>query len=105
MGLLNMRRPAAVTEPGVPTLLDQIGDAVAEAIGRARPDLAGADPVVRRSERADFQSNAALALAKRVRARPADLAADVVTALQDATTVGDVELSGPGFLNITVPDA
>ena len=81
-------------------LLDQVGGAVAEAIGRARPDLAGADPVVRRSEHADFQSNAALALAKRAHSRPAELAAAVAAGLEGV----EVELSGPGFLNITVPD-
>ncbi|GAA1272549.1 arginine--tRNA ligase [Pseudonocardia aurantiaca] len=81
----------------------QVAQAVAEAIERARPELAGADPVVRRSERADFQSNAALALAKRARIKPADLAAGIVAAL-DGGAVGSVEVSGPGFLNISVPD-
>ncbi len=85
-------------------LLGQVADAVSGAIGRARPELAGADPVVRRSEHADFQANAALALAKRARIRPADLAAELVAALADGP-IGTVEVSGPGFLNIRVPDA
>ncbi|MFD2420759.1 arginine--tRNA ligase [Amycolatopsis pigmentata] len=71
------------------------------AIGRARPELAGADPLVRRSEHADFQSNAALALSKRARARPADLAGELSAALGGESLISSVELSGPGFLNIT----
>ncbi|TVT60869.1 arginine--tRNA ligase [Amycolatopsis rhizosphaerae] len=84
-------------------LLGQVADAVSEAIERARPELAGSDPVVRRSEHADFQSNAALALAKRVGAKPRELATQVAEAL-DGGPIGAVELSGPGFLNLTVPD-
>uniref|UniRef100_UPI003898E22C arginine--tRNA ligase n=1 Tax=Amycolatopsis cynarae TaxID=2995223 RepID=UPI003898E22C len=76
---------------------------MSEAIERARPELAGSDPVVRRSEHADFQSNAALALAKRVGAKPRELATQVAAAL-DGGPLGAVELSGPGFLNLTVPD-
>jgi arginyl-tRNA synthetase len=84
-------------------LLGQVAAVVSEAINRARPDLAGADPVVRRSEHADFQANAALALAKRAGAKPRDLATELTGAL-DSGLVGAVELSGPGFLNITLPD-
>ena len=37
-----------------------------------------ADPVVRRSDRADYQADGALALAKRLGRAPRDVAADVV---------------------------
>ncbi|NDL60196.1 arginine--tRNA ligase [Phytoactinopolyspora mesophila] len=84
-------------------LSGHVASAVSEAIDRSRPDLAGADPVVRRSEHADFQSNAAFALAKRVGMRPFDLATELATAL-DGEQFGCVELSGPGFLNIMVPE-
>ena len=87
----------------VSPLLDQVALAVSDAIANTRPELAGADPVVRRSEHADFQSNAALALAKPARVRPADLAAELTGAL-DGDVLGAVERSGPGFLNITVSD-
>jgi arginyl-tRNA synthetase len=88
----------------VPPLLGQVAGDVSQAIGRARPELAGADPVVRRSEHADFQVNAALALAKHARVKPRDLAAELVEALERGL-VATVEVAGPGFLNITVPDA
>lgn len=88
----------------VPSLLERIATTMSQAIGRVRADLAGADPVVRRSDRADFQCNAPLALAKRVGVKPAELAAAVVAGLDvggDAV-IASVEPSGPGFLNVTV---
>ncbi|HVQ94250.1 MAG TPA: arginine--tRNA ligase [Mycobacteriales bacterium] len=86
------------------SLISQVEDGVSAAIGRVRPEFADADPVVRRSEHADFQSNAALALAKRARSRPADLATALAGALRaDAgTPVAEVTVSGPGFLNLTL---
>ncbi len=95
-----------MTEPEVRSLISQIEAAVAGAIDRALPELAGADPVVRRAEHADFQSNAALALAKQARTRPAELATAISEALRadSGTPVGEVTVSGPGFLNLAVAD-
>ncbi|WP_338757268.1 arginine--tRNA ligase [Nocardia vulneris] len=95
-----------MTHPGVVPLLDRVADAVSDAIGRTRPELAGADPVLRPSERADFQSNAALALAERLGVRPAEYAAELVAALAPGAgrPVATAAVSGPGFVNITVPD-
>ncbi|WP_235949419.1 hypothetical protein [Candidatus Frankia alpina] len=70
----------------VPSLSRTIEAAVAGAISRALPDLAGADPVVRSSDHADFHSNAALALARRARRKPADLAGAVADALRAVPT-------------------
>ncbi|WP_298182873.1 arginine--tRNA ligase [Saccharomonospora sp.] len=94
-----------MTNHEVLPLLGQVADSVSQAIAHARPELAGADPVVRRSEHADFQSNAALALAKRARTKPAELADALTAAVAgDRGPIAHVEVSGPGFLNITVPD-
>lgn len=90
---------------GVLPLLDRVAGAVTAAIGRARPELLGTDPMVRRSERADFQSNVALAVAKRVGIRPVEFAAELVAELGSGDGLFDVvTVSGPGFLNITVSD-
>ncbi len=64
----------------------------------------GADPVLRVSDRADFQANGALALAKQVGRRPQEVAEQVVAAadLDDICSV--VEVSGPGFINLTLRD-
>ncbi len=100
-------------EQAVTGLARQVEDAVSAALGRVRPELAGADPLVRRSDHADFQSNVALAAAKRVKARPAALAAELADALHggagggptaDDAVLADVSVSGPGFLNITATD-
>jgi len=54
----------------------------------------------------DFQSNAALALAKRAGRKPADLAAAVADEVRGSTgsAVVGVDVSGPGFVNFTVAD-
>jgi arginyl-tRNA synthetase len=95
-----------LTEHEVPSLTRLVEVAVSGAISRAVPEAAGADPVVRRSEYADFQSNAALALAKRTRTKPAALAATVSEALRadPGTAVAEVAISGPGFLNLTLAE-
>ena len=88
----------------VSPLLGRVADSVSQAIAHAYPELSGADPLVRRSEHADFQSNAALALAKRARTKPVELAQALTSAVADDAGIERVDVSGPGFLNITVPD-
>ena len=63
----------------------------------------GADPVLRASDHADFQANGALALAKRLGRKPREVAEEVV----DRAQLDDVcswEVSGPGFINLTLAD-
>jgi arginyl-tRNA synthetase len=95
-----------VVEHEVPSLIRLVEVAVSDAITRAVPEVAGADPVIRRSEHADFQSNAALGLAKRTRTRPVELAATVADALgaDRSSPVAEVSVSGPGFLNLTLAE-
>ncbi|HET9168940.1 MAG TPA: arginine--tRNA ligase [Actinospica sp.] len=81
----------------------QVDAAMARAMARVLPvGLAAGDPLVRRSDRADYQSNAALGLARRTGTAPRELAQQLLSAL-DADL--HAELSGPGFLNLTLPDA
>jgi arginyl-tRNA synthetase len=61
------------------------------------------DPAVRSSQHADFQSGAALALARRLGRSPREIASEVVAAA-DLAGLAEVEISGPGFLNLTVAD-
>jgi arginyl-tRNA synthetase len=77
-----------------------LGAQVRAALGAAYgADYADADPVIRPSSFADFQSNAALPLAKALGQAPRDIAAEVIGHLD----VGDVSepptVSGPGFIN------
>uniref|UniRef100_UPI0027427F67 arginine--tRNA ligase domain-containing protein n=1 Tax=Actinoplanes sp. RD1 TaxID=3064538 RepID=UPI0027427F67 len=62
------------------------------------------EPAVRRSPHADFQSGAALALARVRRKAPREIAADVV-ARADLAGLATAEVSGPGFVNFTISDA
>jgi arginyl-tRNA synthetase len=91
------------------SLADEVEAAVAAAMGELLPaEQAGdQDPLVRRSDHADFQSNAALPLAKRTGRSPRDLAATLREHLtgQGLPWLASVEVSGPGFLNISLSDA
>ncbi|MEU4665947.1 arginine--tRNA ligase [Micromonospora chalcea] len=62
------------------------------------------DPAVRRSQHADFQSDAALGLARRLSRPPREIAAEVRERAALADVCASVEVSGPGFLNLTVAD-
>ncbi|MFG1798239.1 arginine--tRNA ligase [Nocardia sp. NPDC049149] len=76
-----------------------------EAMSAALPaEVAGNDPLIRRSEHADFQSNVALSLAKRLRQPPGEVASAIRERIVD-DFVASVALSGPGFLNIDLNDA
>ncbi|OKJ70512.1 arginine--tRNA ligase [Streptomyces sp. CB02460] len=68
--------------------------------------VAGApvDPVIRRSQHAHFQSDAALALVRKIGGNPREIAARVVEAAQLDDLCSAVEISGPGFINLTFSD-
>lgn len=82
------------------TLQQQLADALTAAL----PDAGTADPLLRRSDRADFQANGILALAKKLKGNPRELAAQVTATLPATDLIKDIEVSGPGFLNITLSD-
>jgi arginyl-tRNA synthetase len=65
----------------------------------------GADPVLRVSDRADFQANGALALGKELGVPPRQVAEQVVAAAVLDDVCSQVEVSGPGFINLTLSDA
>ncbi|MEU6777004.1 arginine--tRNA ligase [Streptomyces sp. NPDC046759] len=89
----------------VTSLSDSVEQHLASALSATLPEAAGADPLLRRSDRADFQANGILALAKKSKANPRELAAQVVShVVTGEELIKDVEVSGPGFLNITVAD-
>ncbi|MGW0366326.1 arginine--tRNA ligase [Streptomyces sp. NPDC002990] len=88
----------------VPSLASSVNQRVADALASALPEAGAADPLLRRSDRADFQANGILALAKKTKANPRELAATVVGSIPTGDLIGDIEVSGPGFLNITVTD-
>jgi len=68
------------------------------------PDLVDPDPVVRPSQHADAQINAALAMAKHLGRAPRDVAAELVAALDIDDLCLPPEVAGPGFINLTLRD-
>jgi arginyl-tRNA synthetase len=62
----------------------------------------GADPVLRASDRADFQANGALPLGKALGRPPREVAEEVVAAASLDDICAAVEVSGPGFINLTL---
>ena len=96
-------------------LADDVRAALTAVLGDA---ARGADPLIRPSDRADFQANGVLPLAKAVKGNPRELAGRVAAALDPSAASSDgagavatsgviaaVEAAGPGFLNITLTDA
>jgi arginyl-tRNA synthetase len=75
-------------------------------LGDAFASLAGVpvDPMIQRSAHADFQSNAALPLARTLGRPPREVAADALAAA-DLAGLASAEVAGPGFLNLTVAPA
>ncbi|GAA1254291.1 arginine--tRNA ligase [Kitasatospora nipponensis] len=81
-----------------------------QAIDAALPDAPGCDPQLRRSERADFQVDGLLGAARTLGTAPRVLAQRVVDVLAADAPTGDPliagwEVSGPGFVNLTLTDA
>ena len=85
---------------GLPDLLASL---LQKAFDSVEP---GADPVVRPSTRpgVDLQANGAMAVAKRLGRRPADVAAEVVAAADLTGVCSAVEVAPQGFINLTLAD-
>ena len=82
---------------------DVLAQRVRHALGAAfGPEYADADPVIRPSQFADFQSNAALPLARRLGRAPRDIAAELVRHLDVSGVAEPPAVSGPGFINFTL---
>jgi arginyl-tRNA synthetase len=82
-------------------LAQRVQAAIAAAFG---PDYAGTDPVIRPSAFADFQSNAALPLAKLLGRPPRQVAEQISAHLDVAGVCESTQISGPGFINLTLSD-
>jgi arginyl-tRNA synthetase len=80
-------------------LAERVGAAIVAAFGA---EHASADPLIRPSAFADFQSNAALPLAKRLRRGSRDIAAEISRHLDLTGVAEPAEVSGPGFINLTL---
>jgi arginyl-tRNA synthetase len=79
---------------------------VSDLLAPVFAEIAGApaDPVVRPSDRADAQVNGALPLAKQIGSNPREIAQRVVDSGALAGVCSEVEIAGPGFINLTFDD-
>jgi arginyl-tRNA synthetase len=68
------------------------------------PEQANADPLIRPSQFADYQSNVALSLSKQLGRNPRDVAAELAAHLAASEVLESAEVSGPGFVNLTLRD-
>ena len=82
-------------------LARRVQDGLAAAFGEA---FSGTDPLVRPSQHADFQSNVALSLPGQLHRPPREIAAELVRSLQITDMCLPPEVSGPGFINLTLRD-
>jgi arginyl-tRNA synthetase len=80
-------------------LAERVSAAVTAAFGAGQ---SGADPLIRPSQFADFQANVALPLAKSLGMPPRQVAERIKAHLDVAGICEHVEISGPGFLNLTL---
>lgn len=99
-----MADPIALLTDRLAPAFAAVRDAGCAATG-TDPAQVPASPSVRRSDRADYQADGALALAKRLGRNPREVAADVLAAADLADLAAEVEIAGPGFLNVTLTDA
>jgi arginyl-tRNA synthetase len=83
----------------VDVLTPRVQEALVAAFGT---DFASTDPVLRSSQFADVQVNAAMALAKVLGRAPRDVAAAIAEHLRVDDLCSSVEVSGPGFVNLTL---
>lgn len=81
------------------TLARRFEAALSAAFGA---EHATTDPALRRSTRADYQANVAMALAKRLGRPPREVAQALVDRLDVQDLCSKVEIAGPGFLNLTL---
>jgi arginyl-tRNA synthetase len=80
-----------------------LGERVRAAVSAAfGADHADADPLIRPSQFADLQANVALPLARQLGLPPRQVAEQIVAHLDVAGVCDRAEVSGPGFINLTL---
>jgi arginyl-tRNA synthetase len=85
-------------------LSERVKSALNTAFGA---DALGADAMVlpAKPEHGDYQCNAAMPLAKKLKLKPRDIAEKLVQTLQVEDVVATMDISGPGFINIHLADS
>lgn len=87
-----------MTDPLIP-LRSRVDAAVRAAFGELAD---GADAALHRSQHADYQADVALGLARKLKKNPREVATAIVAKLPIDDLVARAEVSGPGFINLTL---
>jgi arginyl-tRNA synthetase len=80
-------------------LTERFQSALAKAFGS---EFANTDPMIRRSDRADYQANVAMGLGKALKRAPRQVAEEILKTLDLSDVCGVVEIAGPGFINLSL---
>jgi len=90
-----------MASPLVP-LRQRFSAALVAAFG---PEEAATDPAIHRSQHADYQADVAMALARRCKRNPREVAAALLAHLPVDDVIAHAEASGPGFINLRLQPA
>ncbi|MDZ4694499.1 MAG: arginine--tRNA ligase [Deltaproteobacteria bacterium] len=90
-----------MASPLVP-LRQRFSTALAAAFGA---EEAQTDPAIHRSQHADYQADVALALARRLKRNPREVATTLLAHLPVDDVIAHAEASGPGFINLRLQPA
>ena len=88
----------STVDPQYP-LRQRLEGAIRAAYGE---EAAAVDPMIHRSAHADYQADLALALGKKLKRNPRDVAAAIVQHLPADDVIAQAVVSGPGFINLTL---
>ena len=90
------------------SLINVLRDRFAAAVAAvAKAELGEIDPVLRPAgdpKFGDYQCNVAMSLAKRLKAKPREIAERIVEAVDLEGVAEPLEIAGPGFINIRLSD-
>ncbi len=89
--------PAAISD-----LRTHLGELFNKALATVAPDLANSEIVLERPKQAqhgDYACNLALQLAKALKRKPRDIAAELIAALPASPYLAKTEIAGAGFIN------
>lgn len=81
-----------------------VSEAMSQASGIAANEINAQVIYATRPEFGDYQANGVMAIAKRLGKKPRDLAQEVVAAMPKNDLIANLEIAGPGFINITLAD-
>jgi arginyl-tRNA synthetase len=90
-----------MASPLVP-LRQRFSTALAAAFGA---EEAQTDPAIHRSQHADYQADVAMALARRLKRNPREVATALLAHLPVDDVIAHAEASGPGFINLRLQPA